>query len=159
LPAPPGAKAPSELAGADRIKVEEKEMRTRSLWLLGGLLIVAAGAVFIGHSALATPTLLDLEALGSFPSGGETDLLVTVDPIVVGGYAELYSKTRGYRAHVLTFPIDSESFTITAPIPDDPSLIGNRLFFRYTAYDIAGNRLGVSVAALGPIVEPDVEDY
>ncbi|MHC4472638.1 MAG: hypothetical protein ACYS99_16940, partial [Planctomycetota bacterium] len=92
-------------------------MRTRSLWLLGGLMIVVAGAFFVGHSALAAPTLLGLEALEEeFPSGGQTDLLVTVDPVAVGGYGELYSKVagEGQKAFLGSFEITSPSFKISA---------------------------------------------
>ena len=137
-------------------------MRTRSLWLLGGLMIVVAGAFFVGHSALAAPTLLGLEALEeSFPSGGETDLLVTVDPVALGGHGELYSKVMGSgeKEFLQTFSITSQSFTIPALVTDDPEAIGKTLMFRYMAFDAAGAPLGWSSVARGPIVEPEPEDF
>ena len=135
-------------------------MRTRSFWLLGGMLAVAAGLFIVGHSALAGQALLELDTTEyGFPLGGETTLEVTVDPSVVGGSGELYQKLLGEITFVESFRIVSTNFTITAPIPADPTLLGRHLAFRFRAYDSSGELLGTSTAARGPIVEPEPEEF
>ena len=133
-------------------------MRTRSFLLLGGMLAVVAGLFIVGHSALAGQTLLELDGTEyGFPLGGKTTLEVTVDPSVVGGHGELYQRVLGEITFVKTFPIDSTNFTIKAPIPADPTLLGRLLTFRFKGYDASGELVGTSTAARGPIVEPDLE--
>ena len=134
-------------------------MRTRSFWLLGGLVVVVASLMFVGHSALATQPLLELEATSpTFPLGGEAKFQVTVDAAAVGGYGELYAKVVGQVAYVQSFPIDSQSFSISTTVMDDATRLGKWLVYRFKAFDGSGEELGVSTAARGPIVEPEIEE-
>jgi hypothetical protein len=133
------------------------DMRTRSHWLAGGVAALLALAL-IG-SAAASQFVLGLDTDDTqWPIGTEANLDVTVDAALLGGYGTLLRKIGDDDPEVVkTFDFSSTSFTITAPIPNDPEIAGEWCSFRFRAYTEGGVSVGVSNKKRRPIPPIDLE--
>ena len=132
-------------------------MRTRSQWLVGGVVAALLAFVLVGSAAAG---LFDLGLESSdavWYLGGEANLEVTVDPALVGGQGRLWRLIGGEIDFVGTFEFTSTSFAITAPIPSDPSYAGQECRFRYTAFTAGGSFIGLSPVAKKPAVPLEIE--
>ncbi|MEN8150574.1 MAG: hypothetical protein ABFS86_12180 [Planctomycetota bacterium] len=132
-------------------------MRTRSQWLVGGVVAALLAFVLVGSAAAG---LFDL-GLSSDDDvwylGGEANLDVTVDPALVGGYGTLVRKIGGDQTILGTFDFTSTCFSITAPIPSDPMYAGMNCRFRYFAFTEDGVGIGGSPIAKKPAVPLEIE--
>jgi hypothetical protein len=132
-------------------------MRTRSKVLLGGL-FVAAAAVALISSATASGFVLDLNSPDTqWPISTDANLDVSVDPALIGGYGRLFRTIEGQTTFVKEFNFTDASFSITAPIPNDPSIAGKMCGFKYVAFEAGGTPVGTSPIEKKPVPPIDIE--
>ena len=132
-------------------------MRTRNLWLLTGLLGVAAAAIVAGPTLVASPDFDLRTAQPGFVSGGVAELNVSIDPIYIGGHADLYRTVAGQTEFVKSFPLSAPAFIVEAEVPSEALFIGQVLSFQYEAFSVGGMPIDYSRKVRRPIVEPELE--
>ena len=131
-------------------------MRTRNLWLLTGLLGVAAAVFAAGPLVASSDFDLSTTQTG-FASGGVAELDVSVDSIYLGGHADLYRTVGGNSEFVTSFLFATTDFTVEAAVPSDPGLVGEDLTYQYQAFAPDGLPVDWSKEVRRPIVEPIFE--
>jgi len=131
-------------------------MRTRNPWLLTGLLCAAAAVFAAGPLVAGSDFELSTTQPG-FASGQVAELDVSVDPIYLGGHANLYRTVQGQSEFVMSFLLAAPDFTVEAAVPSDPALVGQMLTYQYQAFAPDGMPIDWSKGAHRPIVEPDLE--
>lgn len=131
-------------------------MRTRNLWLLTGLLCAAAAVLAAGPLVASSDFELSTTQPG-FASGQVAELDVSVDPIYLGGHADLYRTVAGDSQYVMSFSLAAPTFTVEAAVPSDPALVGHMLTYQYQAFTPSGLPIDWSKKVRRPLVEPTFE--
>ena len=130
-------------------------MRTRNLWLLTGLVGVAAALLAAGPALVASHEFDLSTTQEAFVSGGIAELDVSIEPIFVGGTADLYRTIAGNTELVMSFQLTAPEFQVEAGVPTGH--VGQAASFHFQAFGPGGESLGDSRKVRRPIVEPIVE--
>ena len=134
-------------------------MATKKLTLLGGLLI-AVLALTAGAEDVQTSYYLDFDSpMTEFPLGEEIMFEVEVDPLLVGGLAELDSEVDGVQYnHGLIFDLQAPAFPLHVTNVDNPAYVDKMITYQFLAFTPGGEPAGWSPpveARLTPPVEWD----